>query len=58
MHIYQFLITSFLFQWRYTIRLENLGSETVQLRHRSWKIYPKPGAPIRKIGRGVVGEVC
>ncbi|XP_076108756.1 polymerase delta-interacting protein 2-like [Mytilus galloprovincialis] len=42
--------------WRYTIRLENLGTETVQLRHRSWKIYPKPGAPIRKIGRGVVGE--
>ena len=27
------------FQWRYCIRLENLGEEAVQLRERHWRIF-------------------
>ncbi|ESO91619.1 hypothetical protein LOTGIDRAFT_121872, partial [Lottia gigantea] len=46
----------FLFQWRYCVRLENLGEETVQLRERAWKIMSLTGSIDRVTGRGVLGE--
>ena len=45
-------------QWRYCIRLENLGSVPVQLRERYWKIFSLSGTLETVRGRGVVGQVC
>ena len=46
----------YLFQWRYCVRIENLGDITVQLRERHWQIYSIPGILESIRGRGVVGE--
>ena len=45
----------FVFQWRYCIRLENLGDRTVQLRERNWRIFSLSGTLETVRGRGVVG---
>ncbi|MDE3016652.1 MAG: Co2+/Mg2+ efflux protein ApaG [Pseudomonadota bacterium] len=42
--------------WAYTIRLENLGSETVQLLNRYWHITDAGGWVQEVRGPGVVGE--
>ena len=42
-------------QWRYCIRLENLGERTVQLRERNWRIFSLSGTLETVRGRGVVG---
>lgn len=44
-------------QWRYCVRIENLGDITVQLRERHWQVYSIPGILESIRGRGVVGEV-
>ncbi|KAH3886177.1 polymerase delta-interacting protein 2-like [Dreissena polymorpha] len=41
--------------WRYCIRIENLGEETVQLRSRHWEIFSGSGRE-QISDRGVVGE--
>lgn len=43
-------------QWRYCIRLENLGELTVQLRERHWRIFSLSGTLETVRGRGVVGQ--
>lgn len=45
-----------LFQWRYCIRMENLGTKTVQLRERHWRIFSLSGTLETVRGRGVVGH--
>ena len=50
----QFLII--FLQWRYCIRLENLGDLTVQLRERNWRIFSLSGTLETVRGRGVVGQ--
>lgn len=47
----------FFLQWRYCIRLENMGSEVVQLRERHWRIFSLSGTLETVRGRGVVGRV-
>ena len=42
--------------WAYTIRLENMGNETVQLINRYWHITDANGAVQEVHGAGVVGE--
>jgi ApaG protein len=42
--------------WAYTIRMENLGAETVQLVNRFWKITDAQGGVQEVKGPGVVGE--
>ncbi|XP_037069229.1 polymerase delta-interacting protein 2-like [Pollicipes pollicipes] len=42
--------------WRYCIRLENLGQQTVQLRERNWRIFSLSGTLETVRGRGVVGQ--
>jgi ApaG protein len=42
--------------WAYTIRLENLGDEQVQLMNRYWRITDANGAVQEVRGPGVVGE--
>lgn len=42
--------------WAYTIRLENLGSETAQLINRYWRITDASGRLQEVRGPGVVGE--
>ncbi|ELU15129.1 hypothetical protein CAPTEDRAFT_164871 [Capitella teleta] len=42
--------------WRYCIRLENLGDETVQLRERHWRIFSLSGTLETVRGRGIVGK--
>ncbi|XP_030065004.1 polymerase delta-interacting protein 2 [Microcaecilia unicolor] len=42
--------------WRYCIRLENLSSETLQLRERHWRIFSLAGTLETVRGRGVVGK--
>lgn len=42
--------------WAYTIQIENLGSETVQLINRYWKITDGMGGVQEVRGPGVVGE--
>jgi len=42
--------------WRYCIRLENLGEQTVTLRERNWRIFSLSGTLETVRGRGVVGE--
>ena len=43
-------------QWRYSIRLENLGMTSVQLRERHWRIFSLSGTLETVRGRGVVGQ--
>nr|CAD7571570.1 unnamed protein product [Timema californicum] len=43
-------------QWRYCIRLENLGELSVQLRERHWRIFSLSGTLETVRGRGVVGQ--
>nr|XP_033800229.1 polymerase delta-interacting protein 2-like isoform X2 [Geotrypetes seraphini] len=45
-----------LYWWRYCIRLENLSSETLQLRERNWRIFSLAGTMETVRGRGVVGR--
>lgn len=42
--------------WAYTIQLENLGEETVQLINRYWHITDASGGVQEVRGAGVVGE--
>ena len=42
--------------WAYHVRIENQGSETVQLRNRHWKITDGRGQVQEVRGPGVVGE--
>lgn len=44
------------FVWAYHIKIENVGSETVQLLSRSWKITDSLGRVQEVRGAGVVGE--
>eukprot|EP00112_Aurelia_sp_Birch-Aquarium-sp1_P006684 Seg1732.9 transcript_id=Seg1732.9/GoldUCD/mRNA.D3Y31 product="Polymerase delta-interacting protein 2" protein_id=Seg1732.9/GoldUCD/D3Y31 len=44
------------FWWRYSIRLENMGVDTVQLRERHWRIFSLSGTLETVRGRGVVGQ--
>ena len=44
------------FIWAYHIKIENVGSETVQLLSRSWKITDSLGRMQEVTGAGVVGE--
>ena len=50
-------LSDVLFQWRYCIRLENLGDETVQLRERHWRIFSLSGTLETVRGRGIIGKV-
>lgn len=43
-------------QWRYSIRLENMGLMSVQLRERHWRIFSLSGTLETVRGRGVVGQ--
>ncbi|XP_076831873.1 polymerase delta-interacting protein 2 isoform X2 [Brachyhypopomus gauderio] len=47
---------SYVYWWRYSIRLENLGAEVVQLRERHWRIFSLSGTLETVRGRGVVGR--
>jgi len=42
--------------WRYCVRLENKGEETVRLRERHWRIFSLSGTLETVRGRGVVGQ--
>ena len=42
--------------WAYHVRIENEGSETVQLRNRHWQITDSTGRLQEVRGPGVVGE--
>jgi ApaG protein len=42
--------------WAYKVRIENRGSDTVQLRNRHWKITDARGKLEEVKGPGVVGE--
>lgn len=42
--------------WAYHVRIENRGSETVQLRNRHWRITDSLGRLQEVRGPGVVGE--
>ncbi len=44
------------FVWAYHVRIENGGKETVQLRHRYWRITDSMGRVQEVRGAGVVGE--
>ena len=44
------------FVWAYTIQLENLGGETVQLLHRTWHITDARGVRQEVRGPGVIGQ--
>ena len=57
-----------IFQWRYNIRLENLGEDSIQLRERHWNIFTNhvkglhnsheknyEHTPVH--GRGIIGKV-
>jgi ApaG protein len=44
------------FVWAYTIAIENMGDETVQLRSRYWRITDSSGNTQEVRGDGVVGE--
>ncbi|XP_070294105.1 polymerase delta-interacting protein 2 isoform X1 [Salvelinus sp. IW2-2015] len=48
--------SSHVYWWRYCIRLENMGSEVVQLRERHWRIFSLSGTLETVRGRGVVGR--
>ena len=60
-YILDFLLSHILrnrfnFQWRYSIRLENLGEQAVTLRERNWRIFSLSGTLETVRGRGVVGH--
>ena len=42
--------------WAYQVRIENKGTQTVQLRNRSWRITNSKGMVEKVDGPGVVGE--
>ncbi|KAL4223435.1 polymerase delta-interacting protein 2 [Mactra antiquata] len=42
--------------WRYCIRIENLGDESVQLRDRNWRIFCNSNSVETLQGRGVIGK--
>lgn len=42
--------------WSYTVVIENQGGDTVQLRHRHWRIVDAHGRTQEVHGDGVVGE--
>ncbi len=44
------------FVWAYHVTIKNLGSETVQLLHRHWKITDARGELHEVRGAGVIGE--
>lgn len=44
------------FVWKYHVRIENGGAETVQLRNRYWRITDSLGRVQEVRGAGVVGE--
>ena len=44
------------FVWAYHIRIENLGSQTIQLLNRHWRITDALGRTQEVRGPGVVGE--
>ena len=44
------------FVWAYWVKIENEGSETVQLRNRYWRITDSQGQVKEVRGAGVVGE--
>ena len=44
------------FVWGYRVRIRNTGSETVQLRERTWQITDARGRTQRVHGEGVVGH--
>jgi ApaG protein len=44
------------FVWSYTITIENVGAETVQLRSRYWRITDATGRVMEVRGAGVVGQ--
>lgn len=44
------------YMWAYRVRIENLGTETVQLRTRYWRITDAMGRVQEVRGAGVVGE--
>lgn len=44
------------FVWAYHVRIENLGTETVQLLERSWELTDAHGRRQEVHGQGVVGE--
>lgn len=44
------------FVWAYQVRIENTGSETVQLLNRHWRITDSLGRQQEVRGAGVVGE--
>ena len=45
-----------LYVWAYTITIENLGQDTVQLISRHWKIIDSDGHLNEVIGEGVIGQ--
>ncbi len=45
-----------IYVWAYTVRIENKGAETLQLRTRHWKITDAYGRVQEVKGPGVVGE--
>ncbi len=44
------------FFWAYRVRIENQGTETVQLLHRTWEITDGMGRTQRIRGDGVIGQ--
>lgn len=44
------------FVWAYTVRIENRGQDTLQLRTRHWKITDGYGRTQEVHGAGVIGE--
>jgi len=44
------------YMWAYRIRIDNLGTETVQLLQRTWNIIDAKGRRQRVHGDGVIGE--
>lgn len=44
------------FVWAYHVKIENNGTETIQLTHRHWRITDGAGATQEVSGEGVVGE--
>lgn len=47
---------SSVYWWRYSVRLENLGDLSVQLRERHWRIFSLSGTLETVRGRGVIGQ--
>ncbi|XP_073983590.1 polymerase delta-interacting protein 2-like isoform X1 [Rhodnius prolixus] len=46
---------SLIYWWRYCIRMENLGTKTVQMREHHWRIFSLSGTLETVRGRGVIG---